>query len=145
MDSSNNTKKKNNKETAKTRQFDDESDVPDSEGFKNSQTKRSMDQMIVDSIDEDKTPAPLALVNHEGGWTFADATAGEGVQGERWWLARRVAKDIGNCGATEANVHATSDHSSSKHDAFSGHNIGAQLSYAPAMLAKCTTIRGREI
>ena len=83
--------------------------VPDTEAPENGQTKYSMDYMTMDSINEEKAPATLVMVNHEDGGIFAYATLGKGIQGDKSWLPKRIAKDIDNCGTKEAKVQVKSD------------------------------------
>ena len=45
--------------------------VPDTETSKDGQTKYSMDYMTMDSINEEKAPATLVMVNHEDGGIFS--------------------------------------------------------------------------
>lgn len=93
----------------KTRKFG-EVDVPDCEESKEGQTKSSMDYMTMGSKDDEtRSPASLVVVNHKDGGAFAYATTGKGTQGDRYWLAKRVAKDIDNCGAKDTSVQVKSD------------------------------------
>ena len=58
----------------------------------------------MDSLGEEKAPATMAVVKHEDGGIFAYATTGKGVQGDKRWLPKRIAKDIGNCGTKEVKT-----------------------------------------
>ena len=44
----------------------------------------------------------MVMVNHEDGGIFTYAIDGKGVLGDRIWLAKRIAKDMDNCGTKEA-------------------------------------------
>lgn len=56
-----------------------------------------------------KAPATMVMVNHEGRGVFSYATTGKGIQGDRHWLAKRIAKDIDNCGTKEAKIQVKYD------------------------------------
>jgi len=51
----------------------------------------------------------LVMVNHEDGGIFSNATLGKGIQGDKSWLPKRIAKDIDNCGTKDAKVQVKSD------------------------------------
>ena len=68
-----------------------------------------MDYMTMDSIGEEKAPATMVVVNHEDGGIFSYATEGKGIQGDKIWLPRRIAKDIDNCGTKDARIQVKSD------------------------------------
>ena len=103
----NNAKK--NRKQLKARKFD-EAGVPDAEEAKEGQPKVSMDYMTMGSNDDEtNVPATLVMVNHEDGGVFAYATTGNGTQGDRYWSAKRVAKDMCNCCTKDASVQVKSD------------------------------------
>ena len=83
--------------------------VQDTEAAENGQTKYSFDYMTMDSVDEEKAPATLVMVNHEDGGIFAYGTVGKGIQGDKYWLAKRIAKDIDNCGTKDARIQVKTD------------------------------------
>ena len=78
--------------------------MPDVEGNVDGVTKYSIDYMRMGSKDGDKSTATMTMVNHEGGGVFAYATPGKGIQGDRYWLPKRTAKDIGKKGSKEIQV-----------------------------------------
>ena len=49
------------------------------------------------------------MVNHAGGGIFSYATTGKGIQGDKYWIAKGISKDIDNCGAKEARAQIKSD------------------------------------
>ena len=65
--------------------------------------------MTMGSVDEEKARASLVMVNREDGGTFAHATTSKGVQRDKRWLAKRVTKDIDNCGTEDARAQGESD------------------------------------
>ena len=81
-----------------------EVDVPDTEEPKKGASKFSMDYMKSEGEGEDSIPSTVVMVNLEDGGVFAYATPGKGLQGDRYWLPQRIAKDIDNCGTTEVQV-----------------------------------------
>jgi hypothetical protein len=83
--------------------------VPDTETLETGQTKYSIDYMTMDSVDEGKAPASMVMVNHEDGGIFAYGTVGKGIQGDKYWLAKRIAKDIDNCGTKTAKIQIKPD------------------------------------
>ena len=46
--------------------------------------------------DGEPAPSTLVVVNHECVVIFAHAATGNGIEGDRLWLAKRVAKDTDN-------------------------------------------------
>ena len=53
--------------------------VPDTETSENGQTTYIFDYMTMDSVDEEKAPATMVMVNHEDGDIFAYGAAGKGI------------------------------------------------------------------
>ena len=49
------------------------------------------------------------MVNHEDGGVFSYATPSKGIQGDAYWVPKRRAKDIDNCGTQEVPVQVKSD------------------------------------
>lgn len=86
-----------------------ELDVPDTEEPVNGVTKYSMDYAILKESGNDTKNTILVMVNHEDGGIFTHAVTGKGILGERLWIAKRIAKDIDNCGTKEARVQVKSD------------------------------------
>ena len=84
-------------------------DVPDTEEAKNGVTKYSIDYMRMDSHEGDKATATMVMVNHEDGGVYAYATPGKGIQGDKYWLPKRMAKDIDNSGSKDIQVQIKSD------------------------------------
>ena len=72
-------------------------------------SKFSIDYMRMNSEDSEKSRATMVMVNHEDGGVFAYATPGKGIQGDRYWLPKRMAKDIDNCGSKDVRVQIKSD------------------------------------
>ena len=100
--------KRNKKGKVKTSRSG-EADVPDVECKSDGLSKFSIDYMRMDSKDEDKSRATMVMVNHEDGGVFAYATPGKGIAGDKYWLPKRMAKDIDNCGSQEVQVQIKSD------------------------------------
>ena len=88
-------------------------EVPDTEANVNGQVKYSIDYMRMDSTGDEesdgKAMSTMVMVNHEDGGVFAYATPGKGIQGDRYWLPKRMSKDIDNCGTKEARIQVKSD------------------------------------
>ena len=84
-------------------------DVPDTEEPRNGVTKYSIDYMRMDSQDDKKSTSTMVMVNHEDGGIYAYATPGKGIQGDRYWLPKRIAKDIDNSGSKDVQVQIKSD------------------------------------
>ena len=84
-------------------------DVPETEEPKDGVTKYSIDYMRMDSKDGEKATSTLVMVNHEDGGIYAYATPGKGIQGDKYWLPKRMAKDIDNSGTKNAQVQIKSD------------------------------------
>ena len=83
--------------------------MPDVESKHNGLSQFSTDYMRMDSQDKDKSHSTVVMVNHEDGGVFAYATPGEGIAGDKYWLPKRMAKDIDNCGSQDVQVQIKSD------------------------------------
>jgi len=84
-------------------------DVPDIEEKKGGVTKYIIDYMRMGSHAGDTATSTMVMVNHEDGGIYAYATPGTGIQGDRYWLPNRMAKDIDNSGSKEVQVPIKSD------------------------------------
>lgn len=91
------------------RKANGDADVPDIEAEEGSVMKLSMGYMKFGSKDDHTIPYSLALVHHNDGGFFAHSTPSKGIQGESYWCAKRVAKDIDGCGAKDAKVQVMND------------------------------------
>ena len=80
-----------------------EADVPDV-SQDDGPAKFSMDYARMDSADQEKSKATMVMVSHSDGGVFAYATLGKGIQGDKYWLPKRMAKDIDNCGVKEVQI-----------------------------------------
>ena len=83
--------------------------VPETEGAEKGHTKFSMDYMVMNSEDGDKARSTMVLVNHEDGGVFTYATPAKGILGDSYWLPKRMAKDIDNCGNQNVVVQIQND------------------------------------
>ena len=83
--------------------------VSDTEPAKNGVTKVSIAYMRMDSEDSEKSTSGMVLVNHEDGGSFSYATPWKGILGDRYWLPKRMARDIDNCCIKEAKIHIKND------------------------------------
>ncbi len=63
----------------------------------------------MNDIEGERAKSSLAMVNHEDGGVFVYATPGKGIQGDKCWVPKRLAKDIDNCGTRAASVQIKSD------------------------------------
>ena len=51
----------------------------------------------------------MAMVNHEEGGVFSYATPSQGIQGDAYWVPKRLATYADNCGTREVSVQVESD------------------------------------
>ena len=106
-------RRKQNRKKGQRKVRSGEAEVPDTEANVNGQVKYSIDYMRMDSTGDEesdgKAMSTMVMVNHEDGGVFAYATPGKGIQGDRYWLPKRMSKDIDNCGTKEARIQAKSD------------------------------------
>ena len=68
-----------------------------------------MDHMAMYSIDDENAPARFFMVNHGGGGMFSYALPGNGIQGDKHWIAKGIAKDIDNRATKDARAQVGSD------------------------------------
>ena len=84
--------------------------VPDTEAAEGGVlAKFSIDYMKIESEGDDKAASSMVMVNHEDGGIFSYATLGKGIAGDKYWLPKRMAKDIDNCGTKDVKIQIKSD------------------------------------
>ena len=86
-----------------------EIDVPDTEAPTDGMSKFSIDYMQLNDIGGERAKSSPVMANHEDGGVFVYATPGKGIQGDKYWVPKRIAKDIDNCGTQAAKVQIKSD------------------------------------
>ena len=61
------------------------------------------------SEDGDIANSTLVVVNNEGGGILSYAAPSKGIQGGAYWVPKRIAMDIDNCGNQNVIVQVQSD------------------------------------
>ena len=84
--------------------------VADTEEAKAGVAKFTIDCPTMGSQGGRKATACAAMANHQGGGMWADSPGGNGIQGNKYWLLARVAKDKDNSGANDVVAQVISDH-----------------------------------
>jgi hypothetical protein len=93
----------------KKRNIDGDADVPDTEAPDQGVAKFSIDYFKMLGPEGEHVPYSIVMVNHEDGGIFSYATPAKGIQGDSYWVPRRLAKDIDNCGTQSVTVQVKSD------------------------------------
>jgi hypothetical protein len=83
--------------------------VPECETPEKGMSKFSIDYMKMEDDSENTCKSCVVMVNHEDGGIFSYPTPGKGIQGDAYWVAKRLAKDIDGCGGAEVKVQVKSD------------------------------------
>jgi len=86
-----------------------DADVPDCEENKEGAAKFSIEYFKVLNSEDTSLPYSIVMVNHEDGGVFSYATPSKGIQGDAYWVPKRLANDIDNCGTQKVTVQIKSD------------------------------------
>ena len=84
-------------------------DVPDTEAAEKGIAKFSIDYAKMESKEEGKGMQVMIMVSHDDGGVWAYAVPGKGIQGDKNWVPKRMAKDIDNTGVKETKIQIKSD------------------------------------
>jgi len=91
------------------RMANDDADVPDCETNIEGTAKFSIDYFKLLNFEDGNLPYSLVMVSHEDGGIFSYAVPSKGIQGNAYWVPKRLAKDIDNCGTQKVSVQVKSD------------------------------------
>ncbi len=84
-------------------------EVPDTEVAENGIAKFNMDYAKLESKEEEKGVQAMIMANHDDGGVWSYAAQGKGIQGDKYWGPKRMAKDIDNTGIKETTIQIKSD------------------------------------
>ncbi len=71
--------------------------------------KYSFDYMTMDSVDEEKSSGNAGHGQPRGRRHIRIRHSRERHPGDKYWLAKRIAKDIDNCGTKDARIQVKTD------------------------------------